>query len=322
MNDQIIRSLFYQMLRIRMVEERIAKEYPKGQIRCPVHLCIGQEAVAAGVCANLKKRDKALSGHRSHGHYLAKGGSLKAMIAEIYGKETGCSSGRGGSQHLIDLSVNFLGATPIVGETIPIAVGAAFADNYKNKKNITAVFFGDGAMEEGTTHESLNFAALKHLPVLFVCENNLYSVYTHIRDRQPKREIYKLAQAHGMPAFQEDGNDVLKVFRIAKKATSIIKAKGGPVFIEFLTYRHREHVGPNFDQKGYREEKELDSWMKKCPLKKITNYILEKGIVTTEDVKIFKNNINKEIEKAFLFAKESAFSTEIPEEKQAYYEDD
>lgn len=315
---RIIKQLYYQMLRIRMVEERIVKEYPGEEMRCPVHLSIGQEAVAAGICANLKKTDFVLSNHRSHGHFLAKGGSLKAMIAEIYGKKTGCTGGRGGSQHLIDLSVNFLGATPIVGETIPIAVGCAFANNYKNRKNITVVFFGDGAMEEGTTFESLNFASLRHLPILFICENNLYSVYTHIRDRQPKREIYRLAEAHGLPAFQEDGNEVLKVYRLAKKALSIIKAKSTPVFIEFLTYRYREHVGPNFDPEGFRPVEEFSYWFKRCPVKNITNYILKKRIMAPAEIMVVKKKIDAEIKEAFLFAKKSAYPTEIPDEKQAY----
>ena len=185
-----------------MVEEKIVELYPQQEMRCPVHLSIGQEAVSVGVCANLTREDIVFSNHRSHGHYLAKGGNLKAMVHEIYGKSTGCCFGRGGSMHLLDLSINFFGSTPIVGGTIPIAVGASLASKMQQKNNITTIFHGDGAVEEGVFHESLNFASLKKLPVLFVCENNLYSVYTPLSERQPNREIYKLVEAHDIKAYQ------------------------------------------------------------------------------------------------------------------------
>ncbi|MBI4331624.1 MAG: thiamine pyrophosphate-dependent dehydrogenase E1 component subunit alpha, partial [Chloroflexi bacterium] len=183
--SDIEKKLYYAMLRIRLVEERIAELYPEQQMRCPVHLCTGQEAIAAGVSAHLTSDDYALSNHRSHGHYLAKGGDLKAMMAEIYGRVTGCSRGKGGSMHLVDLAAGFLGATPIVGSTIPMAVGAALATVMKGEKRVTVAYFGDAAVEEGVFHESLNFAALKRLPVVFVCENNFFSVYSPLSVRQP-----------------------------------------------------------------------------------------------------------------------------------------
>src|ERR1700712_3159083 len=207
------------MLRIRLVEEAIADEYPKQQIRCPVHLCIGQEAVAAGVSDVLDPQDWVVSGHRSHGHYLARGGNLDAMMAELYGKLAGCCAGKGGSMHLIDLAVGFLGAVPIVASPIPIGVGAALGAMLGGEPRVVIVSLGDGAMEEGPAHESLNFAALKRLPVVFVCENNFFSVYTHISARQPEvRSLSQVARGHGVKACSGDGNNVLEVRRLAADA--------------------------------------------------------------------------------------------------------
>lgn len=206
------------MLRIRLVEEAIAETYPLQEMRCPVHLSIGQEAVAAGTAAAFAPGDLAMSGHRSHAHYLAKGGDLRAMLAELMGRENGRCRGRGGSMHLIDQSVGFIGAVPIVGSTIPIAVGLAFADKLKGIQRVTAAFFGEAATEEGVFHESANFASLHRLPVVFVCENNLYSVYSPMNVRQPShREVFQQAQGHGIPAEQVDGNDPEAVFLSAKR---------------------------------------------------------------------------------------------------------
>lgn len=318
LDEKTIKSLYYQMLRLRMVEEVIASEYPKQEMRCPTHLCIGQEAIATGVCFNLEKKDVVLSNHRSHGHYLAKGGNLKAMIAEIYGKKTGCSLGRGGSQHLIDLSVNFLGATPIVGETIPVAVGTALATHLKNKDRITVIFFGDAAVEEGVTHESLNFASLHKLPILFVCENNFYSVNTPISQRQPKRDIFSLSQAHKVTSYQEDGNNVLKTYAISKKAIRRLRKKQGPVFIEFITYRYREHCGPYFEPKGIRPKDELEKYLKQDPILQMRRYVLAENILNKEEIKTMGEEIGKEIGQAFKFARESPYPDEKVEDEQVY----
>jgi len=197
--DPKLRLDFYRrMLRIRMVEEAIADRYAEQEMRCPVHLSIGQEAIAVGVCSALEFRDYVMSTHRGHAHYLAKGGDLKALLAEIYGRATGCASGKGGSMHLVDLSVNMLGTTPIVGSTLPVAVGTAFATRMRHQDNITVVFFGEGATEEGVFAESINFAALKRLPVIFVCENNLYSVYTR-SIRRFRSDSRRRATARGSP---------------------------------------------------------------------------------------------------------------------------
>ena len=285
------------MLRIRMVEEAIAAEYPKQEMRCPTHLCIGQEAIAAGVCANLTNEDVVFSTHRSHGHYLAKGGNLSAMIAELYGKATGCSGGIGGSMHLIDLDANFLGAAPIVASTIPVAVGVAFSRMMIRKPGIAVCFFGDAAVEEGVSHEAFNFAVLKHLPVLFVCENNLYSTVTHLHDRQPRRPIADLARGHGMRAQTIDGQDVWKVREAAAKAVRSIRGGKGPFFLECLTFRYREHCGPNEDAPALRPSAELVRWKRNDPVLRMTRFFKEK------DVDAMKQKIEKEIRDAFAFAK-------------------
>lgn len=297
------------MLRIRMIEEKIAELYPEQEMRCPTHLCIGQEAIAVGVCANLSRNDYALSGHRSHGHYLAKGGDLKAMLAELYGKATGCTQGKGGSMHLVDLPVGFLGATPIVGSTIAIAAGVAFGTVMRGEQRVTAVFFGDAAAEGGVLHESLNFAVLKKLPVVFVCENNLYSVYSPLSVRQPEgREIFRLAKGHGIESYQGDGNDVLEVYTLAEKAIRKARQGGGPTFLELKTYRWREHCGPYYDfDLGYRTEAEFEEWQRRCPVKMFKERLLKNGILCNQDIEPMEYKLAAEIEDAVKFAKESPF---------------
>lgn len=308
-STKLLLSLYYNMLRIRMIEEKIAELYPEQQMRCPVHLSIGQEAVAVGVCANLSREDYVLSNHRSHGHYLAKGGNLKAMMAELYGKVTGCSQGKGGSMHLVDLSAGFLGATPIVGSTIPIAVGVAFGSVMRGEESVSVVFFGDAATEEGVFHESLNFAALKKLPVIFVCENNLYSVYSPLSVRQPEgREIFEIARGHGIESYQGDGNDVVEVYSLAKQAVQKARQGGGPTFLEFKTYRWLEHCGPNYDNDlGYRTESEFQCWKRCCPIKKPKERLLKEGYFSNQEIDRIVSELEAEIEDAVVFAKESPF---------------
>lgn len=298
-------KLFESMLRIRLVEESIANKYSEQKMRCPTHLSIGQEAIAVGVCANLTSQDQVLSTHRAHAHYLAKGGCLNSMMAEIYGKASGCSKGMGGSMHLIDTSVGFMGSTAIVGNTIPVAVGLALEKKLTHKKSIACVFFGDGATEEGAFYESVNFAIIHSLPILFICENNLYSVYSGLEVRQPvDRKIYKMARAMGISAQHGNGNDVEEVARKVKQAKTMILKSGGPQFLEFDTYRWREHCGPNFDNNiGYREESEFLKWKKKDPLKNFYSENSQKYI----DRKI--DTISQEIDDAHQFADDSKFPT-------------
>ena len=253
------------MKRIRFVEESIAQKYGEGKMRCPTHLSIGQEAVAAAVGLALRKDDVAVSGHRAHAHYLGKGGNLKAMIAEIYGKATGCARGKGGSMHLIDESVGFKGRTAIVGGTVPVGVGLAYAIKLRGADQVSCVFLGDAVVEAGVFFESANFAVLKRLPVLFVCENNLYSVYSPLSVRQPEgRKIHEMVAGLGLKILHGDGNDVQFVFKTASDAVSGIRSGSGPVFMEFSTYRWREHCGPFYDNDiGYRSEQEFEEWKRK-----------------------------------------------------------
>ncbi len=301
-------DLYKDMLRIRLIEESIANRYHEQKMRCPVHLSIGQEAVAVGVCKAALQTDYLISNHRAHAHYLAKGGSLKAMIAEIYGKATGCSMGRGGSMHLVDRSVGMYGSTPIVGGSIPIGVGLAFATSLRQEKNITIIFFGEGSTEEGVFVESLNFAALKNLPILFVCENNFYSVYSPLNVRQSdRRDRAAIARAHGILAKTGYGNDVEEVHSLAEEAVTSIREGNGPVFLEFDTYRHREHCGPNFDNDiGYRTEEEFLFWEKKCPIK-LQAQRINTDFPVTNDIELLSVPILNEIEEAFAFAEQSPF---------------
>lgn len=297
-------KLFFEMLRIRRVEESLAMRYAEQEMRCPMHLCIGQEAIAVGVSAALKTSDKVFSNHRAHGHYLAKGGRLQSMVAEMYGRSTGCCGGRGGSMHLIDLSVSFMGSTPIVGGTVPLAVGSAWTSKLCQTQDVTVVYFGDGCFEEGVVSESMNFAALHQLPVLFVCENNDFSVYTRRKDRQPDQAIYKIAQAHGISSSCGDGNNVLSVYEMAAKAIASIREGKGPQFLEFSTYRWREHCGPDFDHAlNYREKSEIEAGEKTCPL------LIFRSVVEIKEIFLaqFEFQIAEEIQQAFNFALSSTF---------------
>lgn len=309
MEAEALKHVYYQMLRIRRVEERIAALYSEQEMRCPVHLCIGQEAVAVGVCASLNSTDYVLSNHRSHGHYLAKGGDLKAMIAELYGKATGCCGGKGGSMHLIDLGAGFLGAAPIVGSTIAIAVGAALTSVMRGEDRVTVTFLGDGATEEGVFHESLNFAVLKKLPIVFVCENNMYSVYSPLAVRQPaSREIFELARGHGMESHQGDGNAVIVVYELAEQSVSKARRGDGPSFLEFKTYRWREHCGPHYDNNlGYRAESEFLEWVNRCPVDLMKNRLLAENVLCSQDLGDMEYQLERELEEAIAFAKRGLF---------------
>jgi pyruvate dehydrogenase E1 component alpha subunit len=303
------RALYLAMLRIRRVEEAIAARYADQEMRCPVHLSIGQEGIAVGVCSALEARDYAFSTHRAHAHYLAKGGDLRAFLAEIHGKEAGCSAGRGGSMHVIDLAANFLGATPIVGSSLPVGVGAAFGTVMQGQDRVTAIFFGDGSTEEGVFSEALNFAALKSLPVLFVCENNKYSVYSPLEVRQaPKRDVVAIAQAQGVRALRDDGNDVERVRALTLEAVAIARAGEGPTFLELSTYRWLEHCGPNYDNDlGYRSVAEFEAWRRRCPIDRLRNTMLAAGEIDDATLEHAEAAIAAEIDDAFAFARSAPF---------------
>ena len=298
-------------MRVRLIEERIRKLYAEQEMRCPTHFSIGQEAVAVGVCTHLKQEELITSAHRSHAHYLAKGGDLKAMLAELYGKATGCAAGKGGSMHLIDLAAGFLGAVPIVGSTIPIGVGAALASVLQGSPVLSVIFFGDAATEAGVFHESLNIAALHKLPVVMVCENNLYSVLSPLSVRKPKdREIVQLAQGHGVFNGQADGNDADAVYALAGEAIEHARAGRGPAFLELETYRWLEHCGPLDDRHlGYRPPGEYEAWIARDPLRLYAERLRERGLVTPVDLEAMAREIGAEIDDAVTFAKSSPFPT-------------
>ena len=303
MSPKLAYQLHYSMLRIRRIEEAIAIRYAEQEMRCPVHLCIGQEAIAVGIGSALKVSDKMYSNHRAHGHYLAKGGSLNAMIAELYGRASGCCGGRGGSMHMIDLDVGFMGATPIVGGTVPLAVGSAWASQLQKKNDVTVIFFGDGCFEEGIVHESLNFAALHHLPILFVCENNDFSVYTRRNERQPDRSIHQIAAAHGIKTAHADGNDTQLVFSLTNKALEDLRMGNGPWFLELSAYRWREHCGPDFDDHlQYRTEQEVESGKAACPIERFAKFALDSKLFSRSDIEKMECDIKAEIEQSFAFA--------------------
>lgn len=297
-----------------MTEEKIADLYPEQEMRCPTHLYIGQEAVSSGVCHALKKTDYVFSSYRSHGAYIAKGGSIKKLFAEIYGKVTGCSKGKGGSMHVIAKDVNFMGTSALVAGVIPIAAGAALASLMKKDGKVSVVFFGDGATEEGVFHETLNFAAMKKLPVVFICENNFYATHSHQMTRQAFDNIYKRSSIYNIPGIRVDGNDVLKVHETAANAIDNARKGKGATLIEYRTYRWLEHVGCYYDYElGYRSKEELDKWMKKCPIKTYEAMLLKKRIITQNTIDAMKKDIREEIEEAVSFAKTSPF----PEPEEA-----
>lgn len=275
--DRLAR-MYGTMVRIRAAEERVADLVEAGEIRTPCHLYIGQEAIAAGVCEALTVEDYVWGGHRSHGHYLAKGGSLDAMIAEIYGKVTGCAGGRGGSQHLFASEVGILGTVPLVAATIPLAVGAALAAKLRGDSRVSVSFFGDGATEEGHFHESVNLAAVHKLPVIFVCENNLYASHMPLLDRRAKDNIVVSAEAHGIRGAVLDGNDVVAVYDAASSAVAHARGSGGPSLIEARTYRWRGHVGPAWDMDvGVKRKDELAIWRPKDPVARTAGLLRAAG---------------------------------------------
>jgi len=291
-----------------MVEEAIADRYSEQEMRCPVHLSIGQEGAAVGVCLALRRSDVIVSNHRSHGHYLAKGGCLDAMLAEIYGRETGCCGGRGRSMHLFDNGAGIIASVPIVGSTIPIAVGAALTFAGEDDTRVSAAFLGDGATEEGVFHESLNFASLHNLPVIFVVENNLYSVYTPLASRQPERPLEDYGKAHGVPGFHVDGNDVLEVYKLTKDLVDAARRGRGPSLIVADTYRWREHCGPNYDNDlGYRTVAEFEAWRALCPIEYYRSFLLESNAVTSELEQEMIHEIDAEINRSFEKARAAPF---------------
>ena len=302
-------SLLRDMVRIRRVEETLAELYPAGEMRTPTHFSIGQEAVAVGVCGALRRDDVVYSGHRCHAHYLAKGGDLHGMVAELYGRETGCARGRGGSVHLNDPDVGVIASSAILGQTMAVAVGTALAFTMDGRDQLAVTFFGDGTVEEGIFHEALNFAVMRQAPVLFVCENNGFSTHTRLEVRQPASvSIHARAASYGMPSRLVDGNDVFAVHAAAREAVAHARGGAGPFFLECTTYRWREHVGPQWDyDKGYRTKAEVDAWIARCPIRRASERLLSEGVSTPERIAAMGRASQIEVDGAVAAARAASF---------------
>lgn len=307
------------MMKIRMFEERVGQLLFAGEIKCPTHLYIGEEAIATGVCATLQKEDYVFGTYRSHGFYLAKGGNMDSLMSELLCKETGCSRGRGGSMHVAAPEIGILGTSAIVGGGIPLAVGTAMATKIRKEERVVVCFFGDGATDEGVFYESINFASIKKLPIIFICENNHYSTHLPLRYRQPADNIYQRVENFKIPSVRIDGNDVTKTYQTTKDAIEQVKSKEGPFFIECETYRWRSHVGPWEDiDVGFRTKEEVEGWIKKCPIKKLEKELLEESILDKQKKTQILDQINEEIIQACDFAKQSPYPEKSEIEKNVY----
>jgi pyruvate dehydrogenase E1 component alpha subunit len=297
-----LERLYRSLRQIRRAEEEIARIYPSDKIKSPVHLSIGQEAVAVGVCDVLKPEDVVSPTYRGHAAFLAKGGSLNGMFAELYGKATGVAHGKGGSMHLIDMSHGVLGASAVVGTTIPLAVGFALAFKRQRSDRVVVAFFGDGATEEGVFTESLNFAALHKLPILFVCENNFYAIHTPVTRRWATQRLCERVETYGIPNRCIEDGDVLKLREEAAAAVARLRRGEGPAFIECRTYRWLEHVGPNEDfDAGYRASTEREPWVQSDQLIKIG------ALITDARRSAIDDEVEGEIKDAIAFAESSPF---------------
>lgn len=303
-------DLYRTMVRIRRFEEAVAMLVESREVRCPCHLYIGQEAIAAGVCAALDRDDTIWGGHRSHGHYLAKGGDLPAMMAEIFGRATGCAGGRGGSMHLVAKEVGILGTVPIVAATIPIAVGAGLACKFRGDGRVSAAFLGDGATEEGHFFESVNLAALYKLPVLFVVENNLYASHMHLAQRRPCDNLDRIGDLFGIPGVRLDGNDAMEVHGAATAAVLRARAGQGPSLLECRTYRWRGHVGHRWDEDvGVKRKDELHEWLPRCPIARIHKALLAAG-VPGERLNDIDSQAQAEVESSVALARQAPLPAE------------
>lgn len=301
--------LLRDMVRIRRIEETLAELYPAQEMRTPTHFSIGQEAVAVGVCSALRRTDVVYSGHRCHAHYLAKGGDLRGMVAELYGRQTGCARGRGGSVHLNDPDAGVIASSAILGQTMAVAVGTALAFGMDRRDDVAVSFFGDGTVEEGIFHEALNFAVMRRAPVLFVCENNGFSTHTRLDVRQPAAvPIYLRGASYGMPSRLVDGNDVFAVREVAREAVAHCRRGTGPFFLECRTYRWREHVGPLWDyDKGYRTKAEVDSWIARCPIRSAFERLAADGVCTPDRLAAFERESQGEVDAAVAEARTAPF---------------
>lgn len=306
-------KMFQDMLKIRYFENKITDVYSKGLMPGLAHLYIGEEAIAVGVCATLTERDFAVSTHRGHGHVIAQGCDLKRMMAEVLGKVDGCCKGKGGTMHIADFSKGILGANGIVGAGIPIATGSGYSAKVRGTDQVTVAFFGDAASNQGTFHESINMAAAWQLPVVYVCENNLYGISVDIRKVTNTKDIATRALAYDIPGIVVNGNDVLEVYRVTKEAVKRARRGEGPTLIECKTYRWKgHHLGD--PGRIYRLEKETKEWMERCPIKTYKERLLNESISTEKEITIIEDDVKKMVKEAVDFAIKSPY----PKEEEAF----
>jgi pyruvate dehydrogenase E1 component alpha subunit len=303
-------EMYRKMVEIRSFEEKVFELYAQNLVPGTIHLYAGEEAVAVGVCSNLRKDDYITSTHRGHGHCIAKGAQLNRIMAEILGKKTGYCKGKGGSMHIADFNIGMLGATAVVGAGIPIAMGAGLSIKLRGTENVVACFFGDGASNQGTFHEAINMAAVWKLPVIFVCENNVYAMGTRQSRVMLIENIADRAVAYGIPGIVVDGNDVLAVYEAAQKAVERARKGEGPTLIECKTYRHKGHS--RIDPAKYRPKEEVEEWLHKDPMKRFKEKLLQTNALIEDEIQQVEKEVSTEIEEAVKFAMESPYPS--PEE--------
>jgi len=303
-------EMYRKMFEIRSFEEKVFELYAQNMVPGTIHLYAGEEAVAVGVCSNLRKDDYITSTHRGHGHCIAKGADPKRIMAEILGKKTGYCKGKGGSMHIADFKVGMLGATAVVGAGIPIAMGAGLSIKLRGTDQVVACFFGEGASNQGTFHEGINMAAIWKLPVIFVCENNLYAMGTRQSRVMLIENIADRAASYGIPGVTVDGNDVLAVYEAAREAVERARGGEGPTLIECKTYRHKGHS--RVDPAKYRPKEEVEEWLRKDPIKRLREKLLQTNVLAEEEIQRVEEEVSAEIEEAVKFAVESPYPA--PEE--------
>ena len=315
MNAAEAKKLYTALVRARKFDEKVEELYSEQEMKCPVHLSLGQEGSAAGVCVALRKDDYVFSTHRCHAHSVAKGASLKKLFAELYGKITGCARGKGGSMHLLAPEVGALGASAIVGGSFPLAAGSALAIKMKKEKKVTVAFFGDGGIEQGSFHEVMNFASLHKLPLVVIVENNSLATITPINKRQANLNLWKHAEIYNVPGFKVDGNYPERVYRVAKRAVRRARNGQGPTLVEITCFRWRGHVGPGPDYHlGFRSQSEVEAAMRNDPVNNFYKWAKRKHLMSEDTARSVVTAIDNEIEDAVKFAKESSY----PDKSELY----
>ncbi len=315
MNSAEAKKLFTALVRARKFDEKVSQLYPEQEMKCPVHLSLGQEGSAAGVCVALRKDDYLFSTHRCHAHTVAKGGSIKELFAELYGKVTGCSRGKGGSMHLLAPEVGALGASAIVGGSLPLALGTALATKMKKEDKVTVAFLGDGGVEQGSFHEVMNFSSLHKLPLVIIVENNGLATITPLNKRQANLDLWKHAEAYNIPGFKVDGNHPEKVYQIAKQAVARARKSEGPSLIEVTCSRWRGHVGEGTDYHlGLRSEEEVEALMRNDPVKNFHDWAIKRHLISEKEAESIRETVEDEIEIGVKFAKESPY----PDKNELY----